>query len=248
MNFKEFIGNLGDFLKNQKSYLHFITIVSSFCGVSKRSVESWLDGTFFPKGITLLKFREVFANSVLYSFDDMKVLPRELRLFAKLIVHGTITVEDACKEIGFSSKDELLRPLTGFRFPGKERMEKIQNLIERCSESLNESSIAVYKHFSGFELVFRKIANLTETPISVPTHNKTTKSENLINALGGIKLLISASKSDIDALYNGSPEERQLFRDIIGTENLFHTTNDFFGFCKKIESLSSETAFGRRAQ
>lgn len=248
MDFKKFIGNLGDFLKkSRKRYLHFVAIVSSFCGVSERSVENWFDGVFFPKGITLLKFREVFANSVLYNLEDMKVLPKELRLFAKLIAHGKITVEDACKEIGFSSKDELLRPLTGFRFPGKERMQKIQSLVEKSGNQLNEASMAVYGNFSEFETLFAEVANTGAIP-PVPAHSKTVKPKNLINALGGIRVLISAAKGDIAALHNGSPEDRQSFRNDIGTKEFFDISNEINEFYDSIVPFSSETAYERRVK
>lgn len=191
-----------------------------FVGVSNTAATSWFKGTYFPRGIELLKVR-YFLRQRGYVPLETKGLDPALDTLGKLIASGVIDPARAAADLGFPDVAEMLRLLHGTRNTSATRKEKIAKYCEPFQEDLRGNEV----HEQGTAAFPAKTAGDRMSSVTA-----------LLSIVENAETLLMP---ELDILLGSTSEERQQLRSKTG-DLFFRLSNKTHELKERLNALCSE--------
>ncbi len=223
------------FAMSQATTVGVIEFIAAFCGVSVEVVESWVRETAVPRGIVLIKLREIFIGAEC-TFIEYERIPDPFKTISVLLAYDIINIKDEpYLKMGIPFKDDFLRPITGDRVPGEKRL---RNVSKFCGAFEDQLIKAIDERDERFKMI-REICQLMDTSKVVQS---TVDKEVFKHLFTSVDEIISVLMPMAEKLLKGTAEERQALHDTVNTNKLFTTTNNVYNFAIVMGGLSTETA------
>ncbi len=229
------------FAMSEATSIDVIKLIGDFCGVSKDVVISWISETAVPRGIVLIKLREIFVGAGC-TFSEYERIPDPFKDISILLAYDIINIKDnPYLKMGIPFKDDFMRPITGDRIPGKERLKKVAQFCAVFDEEIFQAKDARPERFK----IIQEICSAMDTNEVV---QPTVDAQAFKKLLSSVDNIITVLSPLAETLVNGTAGERLALRELINAEDrkkLFNISNNLYNFSKSVESLCGEDARSR---
>lgn len=201
----------------------------AYTSASRKAVSDWLKEKSSPLSLHFIKVRS-FLQRAGYTVTDYEALPPELKKLSDLLGRGVITPEQANEALGYHDQYEVIRLVsTRGRHVMKSRRVAIEKLYrdalrERTKQERSQTDLSI-------PATDREIAG------SAPTRD-TILPEMFL----GMKSFVALTVPIAEEMLQASPEDRQRFRQEVGTKRLFDFSNNLHRFSQIVNALCSEKA------
>lgn len=233
---KKLLAALGAVLKNYAEQEKVIKAMAGFCGVSISEIKIWLTGKKQPRGLPLIKIREVFVCSG-FKVPEYDKLTEPLKYLFLLLAYNCFDSRKLYLELDYKHHDEFLRPLTiGDNMPGPKRIDRISEFCQK-----NWDVISSVKRFDVLKPISHLI-NIFLVGSDGLVTNQTANIRGLVTATNELLAIILPAVND---LLDASVEDRQVFRDKINSSDqnlLFDFSNNLYNCSESVNKICTETA------